>query len=125
MDPGDADAEAAAFREAQEEVGLAPANVRAFGRLPSHETVTAFDVTPVVAEIRAPFDPVPERGEVAEVFTVPLRHVTDPANFRIESRRWQGRWRKFYVVPYGPYYIWGATARILKGLADRVAACQM
>jgi hypothetical protein len=39
----------------------------------------------------------------------------------IERRRWRGEWRRYYAVPYGPYYIWGATARILRGLAERVA----
>ena len=48
--------------------------------------------------------------------------VTDPANFRIEGRVWQGRRRYYFTVPYGPYYIWGATARILRGLADRLSS---
>jgi hypothetical protein len=77
-------------------------------------------VTPIVARVSEPFRPVPEIGEVEEVFRVPFEHYADPANFRIESRRWQGRLRYFYTVPYGPYYIWGATARILRGLADRL-----
>jgi 8-oxo-dGTP pyrophosphatase MutT (NUDIX family) len=112
--------EDAALREAAEEVGLPPGAARPLGRLPSHETVTGFTVTPVLALVDA-FDPVPEPGEVAEVFEVPADHVLDPARFRVESRRWQGRARRYYAVPWGPYYIWGATARILRGLADRVA----
>jgi hypothetical protein len=59
---------------------------------------------------------------VAEVFRVPLSLVMDATRYRIERRRWRGVWRRYYVVPYGPYYIWGATARILKSLADRVSA---
>ena len=70
--------------------------------------------------IRGAFTAVPEAGEVEEVFTVPLSHVLTPARFSIERRRWMGEWRRFYTVPYGPYYIWGATARILRGLADRM-----
>ena len=62
-----------------------------------------------------------EAGEVDEIFRAPLSHVTDPARFRIEGRRWQGRRRHYFTVPYGPYYIWGATARILRALAERVA----
>ena len=57
-----------------------------------------------------------------EVFSVPLTHVLNPARFQIESRRWQGMPRYYYTVPYGPYYIWGATARILHGLASRMQA---
>ena len=116
-DAGDPSLEATALREAHEEVGLDPARVEILGRLNPHETVTGFSVTPVVGRLRAPFRPVPEAGEVAEVFAVPLGHVTDPGRYRIERRRWRDTWRNYYVVPWGPYYIWGATARILHGLA--------
>ena len=110
----------AALREAQEEVGLDPAQVSVLGTLPSHETVTSFTVTPVLGRIRDRFDIIPEPGEVDEVFSVPLAHVTDPARFSVQSRRWQGTRRHYFTVPFGPYYIWGATARILRGLADRM-----
>jgi 8-oxo-dGTP pyrophosphatase MutT (NUDIX family) len=118
LDEGDDSLEAAALREAWEEIGLPRENVRLLGRLPSHETVTSYQVTPIVAEITQPFEQVPEAGEVAEVFTVPASHILNPANFVVERRRWRGVWRSFYTVPYGPYYIWGATARMLRSLAD-------
>jgi 8-oxo-dGTP pyrophosphatase MutT (NUDIX family) len=121
IDAGDASAEAAALREAQEEVGLDPALVRVLGQLPAHETVTGYTVVPILGHIRADFTPVPEAGEVEEVFRVPLAHLADPANFRVERRMWRGVWRRYYVVPYGPYYIWGATARMLRGLVERLA----
>lgn len=121
IDAGDDGAIGAALREAEEEVGLPPRLVDVLGTLPAHETVTGYRVTPVLAHLRAGFDAVPERGEVEEVFSVPLSFVTNPANFRVERRRWLGEWRRYYAVPYGPYYIWGATARILRGLADRLA----
>lgn len=120
VDPGDADETAAALREAEEEVGLPRDAVEVLGRLPSHETVTGFVVTPILGRITRPFVPVPEAGEVEEVFSVPLAHVTDPARFSIQSRRWRGQRRQYYAVPWGPYYIWGATARILRGLAERM-----
>lgn len=120
VDPADADATAAALRESQEEIGLDPGNVEILGLMDPHETVTGFTVTPVLGRVLAPFAPAPEAGEVDEVFTVPLSHVADPARFRIEKRRWRGEWRRYYAVPYGPYYIWGATARILRALADRM-----
>ncbi|TMV93982.1 CoA pyrophosphatase [Thioclava sp. BHET1] len=121
VDPGDGDPIHAALREAHEEIGLDRANVEVLGTFEPHETVTAFQVTPVLARIKSPFTPVPEPGEVAEVFTVPLSHISDPANFRVESRQWRGTRRRYFVVPYGPYYIWGATARMLRSLADRMA----
>lgn len=118
QDDGDADVTAAALREAHEEIGLDPGNVEVLGRLPVHETVTGYVVTPVIARVRAPFAPVPEAGEVAEVFDLPLDHVLDPAQYRIEARYWRGTMRRYYAVPFGPYYVWGATARMLRALAD-------
>lgn len=122
VDPTDAGPEAAALRETWEEIGLPDTRVEILGALPVHETVTGFAITPFVGLIRGPFMPVPEAGEVDEVFTVPLSHVLTPSRFAVERRRWMGVWRRYYAVPYGPYYIWGATARILRGLADRVGA---
>ncbi|MDJ0995176.1 MAG: CoA pyrophosphatase [Dinoroseobacter sp.] len=118
VDASDASAEAAACREAWEEIGLPLGAARIIGTLPVHETVTSFSMTSFVGVVETPFSPVPEAGEVAEVFSVPFAHVADPANFKVERRRWQGRWRHYYTVPFGPYYIWGATARILRSLAD-------
>lgn len=120
VDEGDANPMAAALREAEEEVGLSASRVEILGALPPHETVTGFSITPVLGWMREDFAPVAEVGEVEEVFTVPLAHVIDPARYQVERRVWQGQMRRYYAVPYGPYYIWGATARILRGLADRV-----
>jgi 8-oxo-dGTP pyrophosphatase MutT (NUDIX family) len=121
-DEGDVDLVAAALREAREEIGLPSDQVEVLGALPCHETVTAYDVTPIVALIKGDFAITPEAGEVAEVFEVPFSHFSDPQNYRIEGRRWQGRRREYFTAPFGPYYIWGATARILRGLADRIAS---
>lgn len=121
QDAGDPDPAAAALREAEEEIGLPRSAVELLGSLPPHETVTGFLVHPVIGLVQGAYDERAQAGEVDEVFRVPLAHVTDPARFRIEARRWQGRRRYFYAVPYGPYYIWGATARILRALAERVA----
>ena len=120
VDPVDDGPVAAALREAHEEVGLPPASVEILGTMPAHETVTGFLVTPVLGLVRGGFDQRPEPGEVAEIFRVPFDHVTDPANFRIEGRRWRGQRRLYYVAPFGPYYIWGATARMLRALAARM-----
>ncbi|MGZ3215579.1 NUDIX hydrolase [Paracoccus sp. T5] len=120
VEPGDADAVAAALREAREEVGLDPAQVRLLGCLPPHRTVTGFSVTPVLGVIDGAYIPVPEAGEVEEAFFLPFGHVADPSRYRIERRRWRGGWRSYHAAPFGPYYLWGATARILLGLARRL-----
>lgn len=121
QDDTDADVTAAALREAHEEIGLDPGNVQVLGQLPGHETVTGFMVTPVLGRVLTDFRVQPEPGEVDEVFNVPLEHLSDPGRYLVQSRRWRGQSRQYFTVPYGPYYIWGATARILRGLADRMA----
>ncbi|EAQ46307.1 MAG: coenzyme A pyrophosphatase [Roseobacter sp. MedPE-SWde] len=117
VDEGDTDVTAAALREAWEEIGLPSELPEVIGLLPSHETVTSFQVTPVVALLNERFEIRPEAGEVAEVFSVPLAHVLDEKNYIVESRSWRGTRRHYYTVPFGPYYIWGATARMLRNLA--------
>ncbi len=120
QDADDVDVVAAALREAEEEIGLPQDNVEILGVLPEHETVTGFTVTPVIAIVRDGFEIIPEPGEVEEVFSVPLDHVLRPANFLVQSRRWRGTRRYYFTVPFGPYYIWGATARILRAWAERM-----
>jgi 8-oxo-dGTP pyrophosphatase MutT (NUDIX family) len=122
QDEGDADIIACAMREAHEEVGLPPSSVNVLGTLPVHETVTGFKVTPVVAHVTAPFQIRPEAGEVDEAFLVPLHHVLSPANYVVQSRQWRGQSRSYFTVPYGPYYIWGATARMLRAWSDRMTS---
>lgn len=122
VDPTDASPLDAALREAEEEIALPRDGVRVLGQLPHHKTVTAFEVHPFVGLIDPAFRPVPAEDEVAEVFEVPLGHVLEPGNYLVEGRRWRGQRRQYYVVPYGPYYIWGATARMLRMFADRMAA---
>nr|WP_246253618.1 CoA pyrophosphatase [Sulfitobacter maritimus] len=120
QDGGDADVIAAALREAREEIGLPSEIVDVLGVLPAHETVTGFSVTPVIGHVTRAFEVVPEPGEVEEVFRVPLDHVLVPSNYIVHSRRWRGQRRYYYTVPYGPYYIWGATARMLHAWATRM-----
>lgn len=118
----DRDATDTALREAEEEIGLPRTRVEILGTLPPHETVTGYAMTPVLGLVDAAFDARAEEGEVAEIFEVPFDLVSNPARFRVEARVWRGAERRYYTVPWGPYYIWGATARVLRGLADRLSA---
>lgn len=118
VDAADASIEAAALREAEEEIGLKREMVEILGTLPQHETVSAFQVTPFVGVVSQSYRPHPEVGEVDEVFEVPLNLFLDPHNFRVHPRVWQGIERRYFAVPYGPYYTWGATARILRMFCD-------
>ncbi len=119
-DGSDADLIATALREANEEIGLPMQHVEILGTLATHETVTGFSVTPVLALITQEFEVQAEEGEVAEVFRVPLAHVLNVKQYVVESRHWRGVRRSYYAVPYGPYYIWGATARILRAWTDAI-----
>lgn len=116
--PSDATAIQAALREAEEEIALPRAQVDVLASLPDHITVTRFRITPVVAYVEGSFHPVAERGEVEEVFTVPLSFLMQPQNYSICERHYKGYIRRYYTVPYGPHYIWGATARMLRAFAD-------
>jgi len=118
QDRGDPDVIATALREANEEIGLPSPLVQILGTLPAHETVTGFQVTPVIGLVSQRFAIKAEPGEVAEVFSVPLDHVLNTNNYLVQSRRWQGKQRHYYVVPHGPYYIWGATARMLRAWTE-------
>ena len=121
QEPGDATPLDAALREARGGDRPRPGQVEVLGRLDLHETVTDFTVAPFVGLVDPGFRPVPDRAEVDEVFEVPLAFALDPANLQIHGRVWQGTHRRYYVIPYGPHYIWGATARMLKALSpDRM-----
>lgn len=120
QDEADTNLVETALREANEEIGLPANRVKILGEIDSHETVTGFQVRPIISVVDGSFETKREVGEVEEVFDAPLEFLLDKRNYRVESRRWQGKQRHFYVVPFGPYYIWGATARMLRGLADRM-----
>ncbi len=120
VEESDASPEDAALRETEEEIGLKRDRIEVMGRLGLYRTRTGFEITPVVGWVSPPFDLSPDRYEVAEVFEVPLSFVADPKNHERHSREWQGVVRHFYVLPYGGYYIWGATAGMLVNLAERL-----
>lgn len=110
--------QAAALREAQEEVGLDPRLVEIIGTLDNYETRTGYCITPVVGIVRPDFTLELHAGEVAEVFEVPLAFLVNPASRQRGSRIYQGITRFFHAIPYGERYIWGATAGIIVNLAE-------
>lgn len=118
VDDTDADAIAAALREAEEEVGLQRQFVQVLGQLPTYTTGSSFLVTPVVALINPGFSLTPNAHEVADTFEVPLAYLMNPAHHRHHQVEWQGVQRHWLSMPYqdGPTerYIWGATAGMLR-----------
>ncbi len=105
-----------ALRETREEIGLDAAQIQILGTLSEYATVTGYRVTPVVGLVRPPFELRPDAFEVAEVFEVPLAFLLDPANHQRNRLVQDGVERHYYAMPYGRYYIWGATAGMLMNL---------
>lgn len=119
-EPHDDDAVATALRETEEEVGLPRHHIEVIGQLPTYTTVTNFVVTPVVALVEPGFTARPDPFEVAEVFEVPLAFLMNPTHHQRHAIDWSGGRREFYSMPWRPqpeapdYFIWGATAAMLR-----------
>jgi len=126
VDAGDADARAAALREAHEEIALPPAQVQPLGYLDPLATLTGYRVLPLVARVEPGFVPIPHPVEVAAVFEVELAFVLNPDNLRRIGWNVAGQVR--HVLEFKPYpgapeqRIWGVTASILFNLRQRLAA---
>jgi 8-oxo-dGTP pyrophosphatase MutT (NUDIX family) len=118
LEHGDADATAAALREAREEIGLDSEFIDVLGCLPDHAVITGYRVTPVVALVRPGFSLVLDPTEVAGTFEAPLRHLLDPATRTRRRRSFAGEEIEFLDLPWGQFNIWGATAGMLFTLRD-------
>lgn len=121
MEPHDESPEDTALRETEEEVGIVRDRVEILGRLDVYRTVTNFAVTPVVGIVAPDFDPTPDPHEVAEVFETPLAFLLDSANHHRHTGWFNGNPRRWWAMPYGDYYIWGATAGMLMNLYERLS----
>ncbi len=120
IDPGDADAAAAALREAEEEIALPRDMVDVIGTTDPYLTVTGFAVTPVIGVIAPDLAYRPSEAEVAAVFEVPLAFVLDPANQIRATAEWQGRMRSYYEINWHDRRILGATAAMMVNLSRRL-----
>lgn len=125
VDPGEVDPVVTALREAQEEVGLAARHVEIIGMLPTYTTITSYVVTPVVALVHPPFELTLDAFEVAEAFEVPLSFLMNPAHHRVHAFEVAEVQRRFLSMPWQgqtadgrdrEYFIWGATAAMLRNL---------
>ena len=113
QDEGDADIIATALRESAEEIGTDSKQIQIIGTLPQYVTVTAYEITPVVAQSQ-PQKYTCDPFEVADVFEVPLAHLLDEKNWRRDNFMREGRRREYWAVPFNERYIWGATAGMLR-----------
>jgi 8-oxo-dGTP pyrophosphatase MutT (NUDIX family) len=120
IDPEDADAVAAALREAQEEIGLDPALVEVAGTSDVYRVGTGFAVTPVIGVVPPDLPLAPHEAEVAVVFETPLAFLLAPGNHKLRSSLWEGRERRFHEIQWEDRRIWGATAGMIVNLATRL-----
>jgi 8-oxo-dGTP pyrophosphatase MutT (NUDIX family) len=120
IDPADPSPEAAALREAEEEIGLDPDRVEAVATLAPYLSRTGYRIFPVLARVDPAYRLRLNPEEVEDVFEVPLEFLMNPANHRQASRVFQGKSRRFYEIPFEGHYIWGVTAGIIRGLYERI-----
>lgn len=118
VDPEDPDVIATALRETEEEIGLDRAHINILGSLEPYVTGTGFVVVPVVGLVKPGFSLSLAQHEVAEVFEVPFGFLMDDANHQRHKGVFNGVERQWWAMPYGEYYIWGATAGMLRNLHD-------
>jgi 8-oxo-dGTP pyrophosphatase MutT (NUDIX family) len=120
IDPHDADAIAAAVREAEEEVALSRHHVDVVGTLHTYRTVTGFDIVPVLSVIPPDLPLTPHEEEVAAVFEVPLAFLLDRESWREQAVMFDGTERRYLEGLWGERRIWGATAAMLANLSARL-----
>ncbi len=120
IDPDDAHPEAAALREAQEEIALDPASVEVVGRMEDYVTGTGYRITPVLGLLPPDLLYRPSPHEVEAVFELPLHVLLDPDAPRRQRQHVRGEWREYWVWPHPEHFIWGATAAILVHLARKL-----
>jgi 8-oxo-dGTP pyrophosphatase MutT (NUDIX family) len=120
IDPGDSGPEAAALREAYEEIGLEAGSVEVLGRLTDHVTGTGYRITPVLSVLPPDLIYQLSPHEVESIFELPMRVVMDPDAPRRQRQHVRGEWRDYWVWPHPDHFIWGATAAILVQLAERL-----
>jgi 8-oxo-dGTP pyrophosphatase MutT (NUDIX family) len=120
-DPGDPDLFTTALREAEEELGIRREDVVLLGAMEPVVTVTGFAIQPFVARIPDGAAFALDPFEMAEVFEAPLRVFAEFDRYRHTEAVVRGEESRVYFFDYGPHTIWGATAKILRRLAERSA----
>jgi len=124
LDPEDADAVAAALREAEEEIALPRDKVEVIGRSDIFRTGTGFEIAPIVGIVPPDLPLHPAEAEVDAIFEVPLAYLLDSANVMLKTVEWEGRTRSYYEYIWPERRIWGVTAAMLVNLARRIAAVE-
>ncbi len=120
VDSQDESSQHTALREIHEEVGIHPNNIKIIGELDEYIVGTGFLVKPFIGIIKPPIKFVKQEQEVAEIFEVPLDFLIAPNNFSRYSKKFNGIPRKHFAITWKNYFIWGATAGMLRNLSQRL-----
>jgi len=120
IDDDDPSPEAAALREAREEIGLDDNEVEVIGRLPDYHSGSGYNIVPVIGAIHSSAGFEINEDEVAYMFEVPLSFLMNRQNHKRASKVFEGRERHYYEMPYQHHYIWGVTAGIIRVFGDRI-----
>ncbi|MDP7625387.1 MAG: CoA pyrophosphatase [Rhodospirillales bacterium] len=120
VDDSDRDALHTALRETEEEVGLHSKDIEIIGELDEYIVGTGYLVNPIIGVIEPPFELTLHEGEVAEVFEVPLEFLITPENMKRHAREFEGIKRHYFAITWEEYFIWGATAGMLRNLSQRL-----
>jgi 8-oxo-dGTP pyrophosphatase MutT (NUDIX family) len=120
IETSDSSPEAAALREASEEIGLRPEDATIIGRMDDYITATGFHMIPVLALVTPGLKFVAAADEVSSVFCLSFADLLNPAAPQLRTAAFKGMDRQFWVWTTGEHLIWGATAEILVNLARRL-----
>ncbi|ETF02287.1 NUDIX hydrolase [Advenella kashmirensis W13003] len=123
VEEGDINPQHTALRETFEEIGVPTQSVTVLGQLPEFYTGTGFLLRPYVGWLDGTIEIKTDKVEVAEVFQVPLAFLMDPANHRLHHAiQPDGKERYYYSMPWKGYFIWGATANVIRNFYHRMLA---
>ena len=110
-----------ALRESEEEIGLKRENVNILGTLDWYAMPSGFVVLPVIGSLQQSQGFIPAPAEVVEIFSIPLQDLLDIGLYKRDTIIRNGIKREFYFFEFKEYYIWGATAAMLRSLALKIS----
>lgn len=121
QDPEDENLIQTALRETHEELGIPASQIRVIGSLTPLNTISLYDVLPVLAQVDANYRLTLSPDEVEQAFEVPLSHLLNPAHHIALTLPRAGRSHTIYWIPWQDSFIWGATASMIRQLAQHLS----
>ncbi|UJF17589.1 CoA pyrophosphatase [Vibrio sp. SS-MA-C1-2] len=120
FDPQDSNLQHTALRETEEEIGIQPNQINIWGELPNLKTFSGFTIHPFIAYVEPSYQLKINHDEVESVFYLPVKHLFNPRNFIHYNVSFRKQKQTLIIVKHNNYFIWGATAQIIKNLANQL-----